>query len=144
MSYSSAFSQAIVTLVFVGDKIRQGHYDFVPTSVISAAMNLKAPTLVKILRQLSRAGLIETREGARGGVRLRREPAQITLLDVFAAIEAQRPLFQCHLGLGATGDKPERAKRALLGIMEGAEAAMKADLARGSLADVIAAINDGG
>ena len=34
------------------------------------------------------------------------------------------------------------AKRALLGIMEGAEAAMKADLARGSLADVIAAIGN--
>lgn len=141
MSYSSAFSQAIVTLVFVGDKVRQGHFDFVPTSVISTAMNLKTPTLVKILRQLSLAAVIETREGARGGVRLQRDPGQVTLLDVFDAIEARRPLFQCHLGLGATGEKPERAKRELLRLMGGAERAVRADLAKTTIADVIRAIN---
>lgn len=31
MSYSLAFSQAIFTVIFVADKVRQGIYDFVPT-----------------------------------------------------------------------------------------------------------------
>jgi DNA-binding IscR family transcriptional regulator len=69
MSYSLSFSQAIFTVLFVGDKVGQGYYDFVPTKELSASLNIPNPSAVKILGSLASAGIIETREGSRGGVR---------------------------------------------------------------------------
>ena len=77
MSYSLSFSQAIVTVLFVGDKVEQGFYDFVPTKELSEALNIARPTAVKILGNLAGAGIIETREGAKGGVRLALPPDSI-------------------------------------------------------------------
>lgn len=67
MSYSLAFSQSVITVLFVADKVQQGIYDFVPTQEISDALNIPKPSAVKILQSLNRAGIIETREGAKGG-----------------------------------------------------------------------------
>ena len=52
MSYSLSFSQAIFTVLFVGDKVGQGFYDFVPTKELSASLNIPNPTAVKILGNL--------------------------------------------------------------------------------------------
>jgi Rrf2 family transcriptional regulator, repressor of oqxAB len=137
MSYSTAFSQAIVTSVFVGDKIRQGAFEFVPTSAICKSLNLKAPTLAKILNNLARVGIIETKEGKAGGVRLKLAPDKLTLLMIFEAIEADRPLFQTHLNLSATGPKPDKAKKVLLRVLRSAEAAMKDSLAKVTIANYL-------
>ena len=94
MSYSLSFSQAIFTVLFVGDKVGQGYYDFVPTKELSASLNIPNPSAVKILGSLASAGIIETREGSRGGVRLAKPPQNITLLDVFTAIETGKPMFR--------------------------------------------------
>ncbi|MGE5508394.1 MAG: RrF2 family transcriptional regulator [Chitinophagales bacterium] len=51
--------------------------------------------LQKILRLLGSAGLIETKRGNAGGCRLRRDPAEITLLDVVAAVEGTHKLTRC-------------------------------------------------
>ncbi|MCB9104195.1 MAG: Rrf2 family transcriptional regulator [Anaerolineales bacterium] len=66
MSYSLTFSQSVITVLFVADKVQQGIYDFVPTQEISDALNIPKPSAVKILQSLNRAGIIETREGAKG------------------------------------------------------------------------------
>ncbi|MEZ4594356.1 MAG: Rrf2 family transcriptional regulator [Chloroflexota bacterium] len=97
MSYSLSFSQAIVTVIFVGDKVAQGFYDFVPTKELSDALNIARPTAVKILGNLAGAGIIETREGAKGGVRLALPPAEVTILDIFQAIESGKALFRHDL-----------------------------------------------
>jgi Rrf2 family protein len=47
--------------------------------------------LAKILQTLVRSGLVASQRGSSGGFSLRRLPAEITLLDVIAAIEG--PLF---------------------------------------------------
>lgn len=141
MSYSTAFSQTIVTVVFIGDKIRQNLFEFVPTSLISQTLNLKAPTLVKILHQLNRAGIIESREGKSGGVRLKITPDKLTLLMLFEAIEQDRPLFQTHLNLTASGEKPDKAKKELLRVLQSAETAMKSSLKETTVAEYIRRIN---
>jgi Rrf2 family protein len=51
--------------------------------------------LLKILRLLAGAGLIESRRGNSGGCRLRKDPSQITLLDVVAAVEGTPKLNRC-------------------------------------------------
>ncbi|MEZ4593593.1 MAG: Rrf2 family transcriptional regulator [Chloroflexota bacterium] len=141
MSYSLSFSQAIVTVIFVGDKVEQGFYDFVPTKELSEALNIARPTAVKILGNLAGAGIIETREGAKGGVRLALPPAEVTILDIFQAIESGKAMFRHDFELGVTGEKPTRAQGAILDILNEAEAAMHNRLAQTTIADLLAILN---
>ncbi|MCB0169941.1 MAG: Rrf2 family transcriptional regulator [Anaerolineae bacterium] len=141
MSYSLAFSQSVITVLFVADKVQQGIYDFVPTQEISDALNIPKPSAVKILQSLNRAGIIETREGAKGGVRLAMSPLDITILDIFNAIEQNRPLFRRDLKLGVTGKKPESGQQAVSEVLIAAEEAMKANLKETTIADLINKVN---
>lgn len=141
MSYSLAFSQSVITVLFVADKVQQGMYDFVPTRQLSEALNIAAPTAVKIIQALARAGIIETREGVKGGVRLTKDPADVTMLDVFHAIESGRTLFRTDLNLRVSGDKPDRARRAVAGLLNDAEEAMKANLKKVTVRGLIDELN---
>lgn len=141
MSYSLAFSQSIITVLFVADKVQQGMYDFVPTQEISDALNIPKPSAVKILQGLNRAGIIETREGAKGGVRLATPPSEITILDIFNAIEQNRPLFRHDLELHVIGKKPESGRQAVLEVLRSAEEAMKVNLKETTMAELLSKIN---
>src|SRR4051794_10010368 len=99
MSYSLSFSQALYILIYVGNKVELGLYDYIPTQKLSQDLNIAPSTAGVILRQLNRAGIIETREGANGGIRLAVQPEDVTVLDVFTAIEQQRPMFQVNVHL---------------------------------------------
>ena len=99
MTYPTEFSKAVLTVLFVGDKIRQGIFEFVPTQEISRALGIPKPTAAKLLRSLAAAGIIETREGVKGGVRLRRHPDDVSVLDVLEATSSGRPLFQTDFGV---------------------------------------------
>jgi Rrf2 family protein len=141
MSYSLAFSQAIITVLFVADKVRQGIYDFVPTKELAEALNIARPSAVKILQHLQRVGLIETREGAKGGVRLAKLPQEITILDIFMAIEQERPLFRHDLQVRVTGEKPTRGQQAISALLISTEEVMKANLEKTTIADLLNKIN---
>lgn len=130
-----------MTVLFVADKVEQRFYDFVPTKELSSALNIPRPTAVKILAGLAGAGLIETREGAKGGVRLAVPPTNITILDVFSAIEANKPLFRNDFELRVTGEKPTRAQQAVLAVFSEAETAMQNHLAQTTIADLLAILN---
>lgn len=141
MSYSLSFSQAIFVVLFVGDKVSQGFYDFVPTKELSASLNIPNPSAVKILGNLANAGIIETREGSRGGVRLAKPAQQITLLDVFTAIETGKPMFRQDHQLRVTGKKPTRAHQSVYAVLTEAEEGMKSRLAKTTIADLMASLN---
>jgi Rrf2 family protein len=51
--------------------------------------------LAKHLQALSRAGIVESVAGPRGGYRLARPPADITLLEIVLAVEGDEPAFRC-------------------------------------------------
>jgi Rrf2 family protein len=141
MSYSLAFSQAIMTVIFVADKVQQGMFDFVPTKQLSESLNIARPTAVKILSNLTGAGIIETREGAKGGVRLAVDPASVTILDIFEAIETGKPMFRHDYRLRVTGRKPSRAQAEVLSILNLAEESMKAQLGATTVADLLNVLN---
>ncbi|MCB2050417.1 MAG: Rrf2 family transcriptional regulator [Novosphingobium sp.] len=52
--------------------------------------------LLKHLRALTAAGVIDALPGPRGGYRLARKPANITLLDIVEAIDGREPAFVCR------------------------------------------------
>ncbi len=56
---------------------------------------IRAPYLAKHLQALVRAGIIDSVPGPRGGFRLNRAPADISLLDVVEALEGPKPAFRC-------------------------------------------------
>lgn len=106
----------------------------IPTATLAAAFDLPAHYLNKFLQALTRADILTSSAGPRGGFKLARRPDSITLLDVVNAIEGESPAFRCtdirRRGAGATGKPSEFARPC--GI---AAAMMKADKAwRSSLA----------
>jgi Rrf2 family protein len=142
MTYSLAFSQAVMIVIYVADKIHQGIHDFVPTKELARDLNIPRPSAVKILNLLSKEGIIETREGAGGGVRLGVPSSMITLLDIFEAIESDRPLFHTNYKFRVTGKKPDRARQEVDGVLTAAEDAMREVLEGGSLDALLAALNE--
>ena len=67
------------------------------TKEIAAALGVSAAHLAKVLQRLGRAGLIEAVRGPRGGNRLVRPAASVTLLDVYEAIEGHLTAAECLL-----------------------------------------------
>lgn len=53
------------------------------------------PTVSKILKQLARAGVVESTRGARGGYKLARRAEDLTVADVIAALEGPIGVTEC-------------------------------------------------
>jgi Rrf2 family protein len=66
-----------------------------PASKLAEFHGVPAAYLAKHLQALARAGVLETVKGPRGGYRLARPAAEITLLDVVEAIDGDEPAFRC-------------------------------------------------
>ena len=62
---------------------------------VSVSGNIPSHFLAKIAQQLSRAGIIEILQGARGGYRLLIPPEKLSLLDVIEAIIGEIFLNDC-------------------------------------------------
>jgi Rrf2 family protein len=100
--------------------------------------------LAKHLQSMSRAGILVAGTGPRGGYRLARPPADISVLDVLEAIDGDEPPFRC-LEIRRRGPTavPAREYRTMCGIhsvMVDADAAWRAELARSSIADLAAGV----
>ncbi len=67
-------------------------------STISQTWNIPEDFLRKILSALIKAGLVTSTRGIGGGISLARPANQITLLDVFEAIEGKIYLNKCLIG----------------------------------------------
>lgn len=88
MKISTRFSDAIHILAFIN--IYQ-HTKLSSDNIASSVMT--SPVVVRrIMAELQKAGLITTVQGS-PSPRLAQDPAQITLLDVFTAVEGDKQLF---------------------------------------------------
>ena len=137
MSYSLSFSKAILVVIFISDKIRQGQFEFLSTKSISEILNIPKPTLVKILQSLSIAGFIETKEGKQGGIRLLKSPDDITVLDILNAVEANKSLFQTSFNILAEGKRPDNAQKSIAALLNTAEDEMKNVLGKKTIGQVL-------
>ncbi|HWW53543.1 MAG TPA: Rrf2 family transcriptional regulator [Acidimicrobiales bacterium] len=97
--------------------------------------------LAKHLQALSRAGLVDTVPGPRGGYRLARPAAEITVLDVLAAIDGPAPAFSCtEIRRRGPAGLPDRYYRSVCGVhraMLRAEEAYRAALRETTVADLV-------
>lgn len=65
---------------------------------IAQASHLAAPTVSKLLKQLQRAGLVESTRGLHGGYRLARPARQISAAAILDALEGPLALTECSTG----------------------------------------------
>ena len=66
-----------------------------PLSEISEAKDIPEKFLAKIFQSLSRAGIVRSHRGVRGGVPLAKAPAEITVKEVLEAIQGPYHLSKC-------------------------------------------------
>jgi Rrf2 family protein len=66
-----------------------------PAAKLAEFHGVPAAYLAKHLQALAREGIVESTQGPRGGYRLARPAAEVTLLDVVAAVEGTEPAFRC-------------------------------------------------
>ena len=56
--------------------------------------------LIKVLQDLTKAGILSARRGSQGGFMLRRDPSELTALEVINAIDPFERIDACPLTLG--------------------------------------------
>lgn len=97
--------------------------------------------LLKHLQALSGAGILETLPGPKGGYRLAKAPAAISLLDIVLAVEGPAPAFRCNeIRQRGPNPVPDRffAKPCnISAAMLRAERVYRAELAKTSVDDLI-------
>lgn len=135
MAYSTEFSRAITICLLINQKMDEYGFEFVSANTIAGFLKIPAPTVVRILRSLNAAGLIATKEGAKGGVLLAKPIAEITLLDIFLSVE-HGSLFKMDIDFLIEDSRIDNLKSLISGYMENAENAMRKSLKKTTLADI--------
>lgn len=111
---------------------------------LATSVNTNPVVIRRILGQLKKAGLVEVRAAA-GGTYLRRDPATITLLDVYRAVDVvEEHLFSVHEHPNPHCVVGRHIQAALDGTLARAQAALEQELAATTLARVVANVREPG
>ncbi|MFJ8748415.1 Rrf2 family transcriptional regulator [Streptomyces sp. NPDC102441] len=136
MSANSRLTVAAHTLAWIGLYQRRGH-EVATSEQIAGSVSTNPVVIRRLLAELRKAGLADSRRGAGAGWMLSREPAAITLLDVYEAVEPG-PVFALHR---STPDAECVVGRGIGPVMtavyDDVEAALRRELARTTLEDVL-------
>jgi FeS assembly SUF system regulator len=76
-----------------------------PATGIAEATSIPLPTVAKVLKILSREGLLLSTRGVHGGYALARDPAMISLVDVIEAVDGPVALTACAQAGGDCADE---------------------------------------
>jgi Rrf2 family protein len=98
--------RSVVALAAAGDA-------YMKAGELAASEEIPLEFLQNILRDLRRAGLLESQRGYDGGYRLARPAAGITVSDVLEAVGS--PLTEPYGRVGSVWDELETSTRGLLG-----------------------------
>ena len=69
-------------------------------SLLAERTHIAAPTVAKLLKQLHRAGLVNSTRGTHGGYQLSRSPDAISAASILDALEGPLALTDCSVGTG--------------------------------------------
>ena len=137
MATNFQFSVAVHIVAGLGRQYGEA----VTSGKIAGSVNTSPSFVRRVLARLSRAGLVKTATGKAGACWLARNPKDITLLDVYRAVEAPRAFAIHDYPECATCPVSRRIKPALKVALGKAQNAMESGLAAIRIADVIADIN---
>lgn len=105
---------------------------------LALSVNTSASFVRRTLAKLSKAGLVETTTGKSGACVLAKQPEQISLLDIYRAVDSPK-VFAIHTYTSQkTCSVSCNIKGALENVLSKAQSGMETSLAQISLAEVIA------
>ena len=114
----------------------------VTSSLLAGSVNTNPVVIRRLLLLPQTAGFVETRKGAGAGSRLSRAPGRLTLAEVYQAVETDEP-FASHT------KRPNQAcpvgnciQAALEKVFASAKAALRQELAKTSLADILESVRE--
>ena len=136
MAVVSRYTIALHILTLMA-RVAQKSKDSVTSNQIAASVNTNPVFIRRILTLLRNAKLVSVQHGAGVGWSLAMSPDEITLSDVYEAVE-QKPLFELHHGEpNPTCLIGQGIRSALQEYYETAELAMKRELSRVTISDLL-------
>lgn len=108
---------------------------------IAGSVNTNPAVVRRILSMLARAGLTRSRFGVGGGALLAKPASEITLLDVYRAVDDAQ-LFTLHERANPKCSVGRNIQRVLEGTTQAAQAALERELARKTVCDVLHEVRD--
>jgi Rrf2 family protein len=136
MGANSRLTIAAHALAWMGHNERLGG-EVATSEQIANSVNTNPVVIRRLLGELREAGFVESRRGAGAGWRLRRAPESISLAEVYQAVE-DGPLFALHPAVpNQRCPVGHGIRTALTPVYDGVEEALRAQLARTTVADVL-------
>jgi Rrf2 family protein len=136
-SVNTQFSIAVHVLAAIAN------YKTIFTSeVLAGSVNANPVFVKRILVKLSKAKLVTTTVGKSGGYNLARSPESITLFDIFSAVSPPSA-FAIHAYEKKEWCVVSSSIKEVMGeVLIGTQNAVKNDLQRTTLADIVSKIRD--
>jgi DNA-binding IscR family transcriptional regulator len=130
---STRFSIAVHTLSLIAVSPNDCTGDFIAGSV-----NTNPVVIRRIMGMLKKAGLVDVRPGV-GGASLLKDPSQITLLDIYRAVNVteENQLFRIHENPNIRCPVGRNIEQVLQAELRDAQSVMEQRLAQTTLADLI-------
>ena len=79
--------------------------EFVPIKKMSEKLEISHHFLTKILQQLTAEQILESFKGPNGGVKLVKPASEVSLMEIVSAIDGDKLLTECALGLPGCGHR---------------------------------------
>lgn len=92
MQFTKAEEYGILGVLYLAER---NDTTVTPLSEISEAKEIPEKFLAKIFQSLSRAGIVRSHRGVRGGFTLAKDPAHVTVKEVLEAIQGPYHLAKC-------------------------------------------------
>lgn len=97
--FSQTVEYALRAVVFLATESPEHN----TTEQIAEVTKVPKAYLSKVLQGLSRAGIVRSQRGIRGGMSLSKQPNELTLLEVVNAVDPIKRIHTCPLGFETHG-----------------------------------------
>ena len=131
-SVNTQFSIAVHVLA--GISSRDG---LVTSEALAESVNTNPVFVKRILAKLSKAALIRTVAGKSGGCALAKKAKDITLLDVYAAVQAPKAFAIHEYAVNRGCEISSNIKPVLGKVLVGAQTSFEKELKKTTIADVL-------
>ena len=86
--------------ILVMVELNEQHGEVLNAHSLAELTHLELPTVSKVLKLLSRAGLVESFRGMNGGYAMNREAGSISVAEIITAIEGPIAMTECSVEVG--------------------------------------------
>jgi len=137
MAANTRMATAVQILCVIGRTGAEGSN----SEIIARSLRTNPVVVRRLLKCMEQQGLVEIRPGKDGGAQLGRPPGQITLDQIYLAVEAETGVFALRAKRNPNCPVDSRMQDLLAPIFAAADAAVEKTLRRTTLGHLIKAID---